>query len=67
MDVFGSDAADIRTGVAGDTLHIGELVMRGVAQSQDRAYWSALLNVLDLLFELGVHGINRAVEESERT
>ena len=66
IDVFGKDAADIRTGAAGDAHYISELVVRGLAQSRDRAHRAALLDVLDLLLELGVYGINDAIAESER-
>lgn len=66
VDVFAKDAADIRTGAAGDAHYISELVVRGLAQSRDRAHRAALLDVLDLLLELGVYGINDAIAESER-
>lgn len=66
IDVFGKDAADIRTGAAGDARYISELVVRGLAQSRDGAHRAALLDVLDLLLELGVYGINDAIAESER-
>jgi hypothetical protein len=66
IDVVGEDAADIRTGAAGDAHYISELVVRGLAQSRDPAYRAALLDVLDLLLELGVYGINDAIAESER-
>jgi hypothetical protein len=66
IDVFGKDAADIRTGASGDAHYISELVVRGLAQSRDRADRAALLDVLDLLLELGVYGINDAIAKSER-
>lgn len=66
VDVFGNDAADIRTGAAGDAHYISELVVRGLAQCRDRTHRAALLDVLDLLLELGVYGINDAIAESER-
>lgn len=66
IDVFGKHAADIRTGAAGDAHYISELVVRGLAQSRDRAHRAELLDVLDLLLELGVYGINDAIAESER-
>ncbi len=66
LDVHGKDAADIRTGAAGDAHYISELVVRGLAQSRDRHHRAALLNVLDLLLELGVYGISAAIAESER-
>ena len=66
LDVFGRDAADIRTGAAGDAHYISELVVRGLAQSRDRSHRASLLDVLDLLLELGVYGIHDAIAESER-
>lgn len=67
LSVFGSDAADIRTEAAGDALYVGALVVRGLAQSQDRDHRAALLDVLDQLLELNVYGINTAITEAERT
>lgn len=66
IGVFGKDAADIRTGAAGDAHAISELVVRGLAQSRDRAHRAALLDVVDLLLELGAYGINDAIAQSER-
>lgn len=66
LDVFGNDATDIRTGAAGNAHYISELVVRGLAQCRDHTHRAALLDVLDLLLELGVYGINDAIEESER-
>ena len=37
-----------------------------LAQSRDPAHRAALLDVLDLLLELGVYGVNDAIAESER-
>ncbi len=66
LQVYGKDAADIRTAAAGDAHFISELVVRGLAQSRDRAHRAALLDVLDLLLELGVYGIGDAIAQSER-
>lgn len=66
LSVSGADAADIRTGAAGDAHYISELVVRGLAQSRDRAHRAALLDVLDRLLELGVYGIGDAIADSER-
>lgn len=64
--VFGTDASDIRTGAAGDARHIGELVIRGLAQSRTRKNRAALLDVLDGLLLLGAYGISELVNASER-
>ena len=66
LSVFGNDAADIRTGAAGDARYVSKLVVRGLAQCQSRIHRAALLDVLDQLLELGVYGINDAIEKSER-
>ena len=66
LDLYGSDVADIRTGAAGDAHYISDLVVRGLAQTRDRKRVSALLDVLDRLIELGVYGVDRAIEHAER-
>jgi hypothetical protein len=66
LSVFGNDAADIRTGAARDAHYVSKLVVRGLAQCQSRTHRAALLDVLDQLLELGVYGINDAIEKSER-
>ena len=63
---YGKEAGDIRTSAAGDAHYISELVVRGLAQSRDRAHRAALLDVLDQLLELGVLGIGVAIAASER-
>ncbi|WP_445256997.1 hypothetical protein [Nocardioides aurantiacus] len=64
--VFGKDAGDIRTSAAGDAHYISNLVVRGLAQARDASHRTQLLDVLDLLLEHGVYGINDAIAGSER-
>ncbi|WP_265521158.1 hypothetical protein [Oerskovia flava] len=66
LDIYGSDVADIRTGAAGDAHYISDLIVRGLAQTRDKVRVSALLDILDRLVELGVYGVNQAVEDAER-
>ena len=66
LSVYGKEAGDIRTSAAGDAHHISELVVRGLAQSRDRTHRASLLDVLDLLLELGIYGIGDAIAASER-
>lgn len=66
VSVHGEDAADIRTGAAGDARYISDLVVRGLAQSRDKQHRAALLDVLDVLLELGVYGIGEAIADFER-
>jgi hypothetical protein len=64
--VYGNEAGDIRTSAAGDVHYVSRLVVRGLAQSRDRTVRSALLDVLDLMLELGVYGVGDAIAASER-
>lgn len=66
VSVYGTDAADIRTGAAGDAHYIAELVIRGLAQSDDVRHRAMLLDVLDRLLEMGVYGVVNALTESDR-
>lgn len=66
LDTYGSEVADIRTGAAGDARYIADLVVRGLAQTVDKKRISALLDILDRLVELGVYGVDRALEHAER-
>lgn len=66
LDTYGSEVADIRTGAAGDARYIADLVVRGLAQAVDKKRISALLDILDRLVELGVYGVDRAIEHAER-
>ncbi|MFC8304843.1 hypothetical protein ACFUCV_14300 [Specibacter sp. NPDC057265] len=63
---FGSDARDFRTSAAGDAYYISELVVRGLAQSRNKIHRAGLLDVLDSLLELGIHGVDQAIAETER-
>lgn len=66
IEVYGQEAADIRTRAAGDAHYISDLVVRGLAQSRDPAHRAALLDRLDRLLELGVYGIGDAIADFER-
>ncbi len=66
LDIYGGEAADIRTGAAGDSHYIADLVVRGLAQALDKKRISALLDILDRMVELGVYGVDRAIEHAER-
>jgi hypothetical protein len=66
LDIYGTDVADIRTGAAGGAHYISDLVVRGLAQTRDKKRVSALLDILDRLVELGVYGVNQAIEHAER-
>ncbi|MEI4748074.1 hypothetical protein [Rhodococcus erythropolis] len=66
LNIHGEDVADISTGAAGDARYISDLVVRGLAQTRDRRRITALLNILDRLLELGVYGVDRAIDGAVR-
>jgi hypothetical protein len=66
LNIHGQDVADIRTGAAGDAHHVSDLVVRGLAQTRDRGRITALLDILDRLLELGVYGVDRAIDGAVR-
>ena len=51
---------------AGDAHYISELVLRGLAQTDDPAERSALLDIIDSMVRLGAYGIEDAIESSAR-
>lgn len=66
LNIHGEDVADLRTGAAGDAHYISDLVVRGLAQTRDQARITALLDILDRLLELGVYGVDRAINGAVR-
>jgi hypothetical protein len=64
--VLGREAADIRTGAAGDARSVGRLIIRGLAQSRTAPERTALLDVLDQLLLAGAYGVDELIGESER-
>lgn len=66
LNIHGDDVADIRTGAAGDAHYVSDLVVRGLAQTRDRGRITALLDILDRLLELGVYGVDRAIDGAVR-
>jgi len=66
VEVFSTDAGDIRTGAAGDAREVGELVIRGLAQSRSAEDRAVLLYVLDQLLLIGAYGIPDLISASER-
>jgi len=67
LDIHGDAVADMRTGAAGDAHYISDLVVRGLAQTRDRGRITALLDILDRLLELGVYGVDRAIDGAVRS
>ncbi len=66
LNIHGGDVADLRTGTARAAHYISDLVVRGLAQTQDQARITALLDILDRLLELGVYGVDRAINGAVR-
>ena len=66
VDVFESEAGDIRTGAAGDASYVSELILRGLAQSVSSEERHDLLDVLDEMLRIGAYGVDGTIEEAER-
>ncbi|MBD1322125.1 hypothetical protein IDF66_21315 [Gordonia hankookensis] len=66
LDIHGEDVADLRTGAAGEAHYISDLVVRGLAQTRAPERITALLDILDRLLELGVYGVDRAIDGAVR-
>lgn len=66
LDEFGTDVGDTRTAASADAHYISELVIRGLAQTDDKIRASALLDIIDRLLEFGVYGLESTLEEAER-
>lgn len=67
VDALGPQAGDIRTSAAGDAREVGELIIRGLAQSRSASERAALLDVLDQLLLLGAYGVDDVISASERS
>jgi hypothetical protein len=66
VDVAGTEAANISTRHAGEVGTVIQLALRAYQQSSDRAGLPRSLDLIDRLMELGVYGIDRAMENFER-
>lgn len=66
LTIHGEDVADMRTSASGDAHYISGLVVRGLAQARDQPRITVLLDILDRLLELGVYGVDRAVDGAVR-
>ena len=62
IEINGDDIANMQT----RSYRILDLVIRGLAQAKDKKRISALLDILDYLFEMNVYGINEKIERIER-
>jgi hypothetical protein len=66
VEVFGGDAADMRTRAAGDVADVATLLVRGVTQASSAAERSALLDSVDSLLLTGAYGIDDVVDSAGR-
>ena len=62
IEINGDDIANMQT----RSYRILDLVIRGLAQTKDKKRISALLDILDYLFEMNVYNINEKIERIER-
>jgi hypothetical protein len=66
LDIHREEVADFTTAAAGGVHYISDLVVRGLAQTRDQSRVTALLDILDRLLELGVYGVERAIDGAVR-
>jgi len=66
IDETGTQAADISTRHAGEVNNVIQLTMRAYQQSSEKADTAKSLDLIDRLMELGVYGIDKALEDFER-
>jgi hypothetical protein len=66
VEVLGFEASDIRAGASADSRDVGQLIIRGLAQTRLADERAALLDVLDQLLFVGAYGIEELINEAER-
>ena len=66
INIAGPEAADIRTRQAGEVNSVIQLIMRVYQQNSEKGVQARSLDLIDRLMELGVYGINEAMENFER-
>ncbi|AKK06653.1 hypothetical protein CMUST_11710 [Corynebacterium mustelae] len=64
---FRSEITDPSSHVPFDALHVGELLIRALTQSQNTDFRGELLDVLDEILELNVYGVEGALADVERS
>lgn len=62
IEINGDDIANMQT----RSYRILDLVIRGLAQAKNKKRISALLDILDYLFEMNVYNLNEKIERIER-
>ncbi len=66
LDVVGGDAADIRTRAAGHADDVVQILVRTYNQSRHPKTQARCLDLFDRMAQLGVYGVDRALEQYER-
>ena len=66
LDIVGAEAAAIRTGAAGLTDDVVQILVRTYNQSRNPEMQARCLDLFDRLAQLGVYGVDRALEQYER-
>jgi hypothetical protein len=66
VEVHGIEAGDLRTKAAAESHYVCDLVIRGLAQSNDAERRSALLDLVDQLMQIGAYGVDEAIENAGR-
>ncbi|MDP9440475.1 MAG: hypothetical protein M3P49_17340, partial [Actinomycetota bacterium] len=66
LDIVGNDAADIRTSAAGLADDVVQILVRTYNQSRNPKTQARCLDLFDRMAQLGVYGVDRALEHYER-
>ncbi len=66
VDSFDMATADTRTSYAADSDFISELIIRVYSPSRNKALQSRCLNIIDRMAQLGIYGLDKALQQFER-
>jgi HEAT repeat len=66
VDTFGTDASDIRTGVAADAMKVSTLIVRVYSQATDKLLQKRCLDVIDKMMLVGMYGLDEAISTFDR-
>jgi hypothetical protein len=66
LETVGFDAADIRTGSSADAHQVSQLVVRVYGQTTDTALQVRCLDLIDRMTQIGVYGLENALESYNR-
>ena len=66
VDSFGTEASDIRTGVAADAMKVSKLIVRVYSQATDKLLQKRCLDVIDKMMLVGMYGLDEAISSFDR-